>query len=95
MAKITYDALIEQYSKRTSREEAQKLLNLSLMRLGLSPQGTYTPEQALQINALILADAAEDLVNGYMGMIPALKTAMEAGFDLTPEEGAEDDDPDS
>jgi hypothetical protein len=89
MAKITYDALLDQYAKRTSKEEAQKLLNLSLMRLGLSPQGSYSTEQALQINALILADAAEELVNGYMGMLPALQHAMEAGVDLTPEDDEE------
>jgi|GEM_PF-2226632 hypothetical protein len=85
MAKITYDALLEQFSKRTSREEAQKLLNLSLMRLGLSPQGSYTPDEALQINALILADAAEEMLQGYMGMLPALQQAMEAGISLEPE----------
>jgi len=86
MAKITYDALLEQFAKRSSKEEAQKVLNLSLMRLGLSPQGSYTPDEALQINALILADAAEEMLQGYMGMLPSLKTAMEAGFDLSPDE---------
>lgn len=85
MAKITYEALLEQFSKRVSRAEAQKLLNLSLMRLGLSPEGEYSSDEALQINALILADAAEQLAQGYMGMLPSLQTAMEAGFDLDPE----------
>ena len=89
MAKITYDALLSQYMKRTSKDEAQKLLNLSMMRLGLSPHGTYSNEEALQINALILADSAEELVNGYMGMLPALQHAMEAGIDLTPEDDDE------
>ncbi len=89
MAKITYDALLEQFSKRTSKEEAQKTLNLSLMRLGLSPHGSYSSQEALQINALILADAAEELMSGYMGMLPALQTAMEAGIDLTPEDDDE------
>ncbi len=82
MAKITYDALLEQFKKRTDEAEARKLLNLSLMRLGLSPNEAYTPEEALQINALILADAAEEMARGYMQLLPTLKTAMEAGFDL-------------
>jgi hypothetical protein len=85
MAKITYDALLEQFSKRASKDEAKKLLNLSLMRLGLSPESSYTTEEALQINALILADAAQEMAQGYMGMLPALQRAMEAGFDLKPE----------
>lgn len=91
MAKITYDALIAQYSKRTSREEAEKILNLSLMRLGLSPKDEYTQDQALQINALILEDAAQQLMEGYMGMLPELQKAMEAGIDLTPEPGRKSD----
>lgn len=90
MAKITYDALLERFSKRAGKEEAQKLLNLSLMRLGLSPSGEYTQDEALQINALILADAAQELAQGYMGMLPALQQAMEAGVDLTPERDDED-----
>lgn len=85
MATITYDALLEQFKKRTSEEEARKLLNLSLMRLGLAPNESYTADQALQLNALILVDAAEQLADGYMGMMPALKQAMEAGFELDPE----------
>ncbi len=86
MAKITYDALLEQFSKRAGKDEAKKLLNLSLMRLGLSPESAYTTEEALQINALILADAAEEMAQGYMGMLPALQRAIEAGIDLTPED---------
>lgn len=92
MATITYDALLEQFKKRTSEEEARKILNLSLMRMGLAPNESYTADQALELNAMILADAAEQLMEGYMGMIPALQQAMEAGFDMTPETDGDEDD---
>lgn len=72
MKTISHAQLIERFETIAGREEAERLLGLALMQLGIFQQESYTPEQVVKVSGLLITQGLQETAIGLSAMAPKL-----------------------